>query len=334
MDFTQGFTASFYATFIDPGTWVDMERFEIVSGSISRTGSGLRQNAELVVREYDQPIDRYIRIYMDVDQEGARQHVPLFTGIASTPGDDRQDAVNSIRVQAYSPLKDAEDIKLQLGYYVPAGMNGARAIRDLLKTQKAPVEIDGEAPALEESIIAESNEDCVTMIERILQAINWKLQITGDGTIRLSEREKDPRPVVTMSPEYDVIEKNFQHGRDWFSCPNVLRVSSGDQTWTEVDNDPNSELSTVSRGREVQEAEDNVTLADNEGLIQYSKRRLKELQQRTETAAYTRRFLPEVNVDDCVRINYDELQGLFMVESQSIALTTSGQTQENVKRTI
>lgn len=334
MDFTKGYTASFHAVFIDPDTWIDKERFEIVSGSISRTGSGLRQNADLVVRQYDQPIDRYIRVYMDCDQNGARQQVPLFTGIASTPGDDRQEAVNSVRIQAYSPLKDAEDIKLPLGYYVPAGMNGARAILELLKGQKAPVEVDGEAPALEESIISEANEDSVTMIERILKAINWRLQIEGDGTLKLSAREKDPRPVFTMSPEADVIEKNYQHGRDWFNCPNVLRVSSGDQTWTEIDSDPDSELSTVSRGREVQAAEDGVTLADNEGLPQYAKRRLAELQQRTETAAYTRRFLPEVNVDDAVLLNYDGLQGLFTVESQSIALTTSGQTQENVKRTI
>lgn len=333
MDFTKGYTASFYAAFVDPDSWLDGDRLDIVSGSINRTATGLRSTADIVVREYDEPTDRYIRVYMDCEQDGDKAHVPLFTGIVSTPGENVQGPVRDVQLQAYSPLKAAEDIKLQLGDYVPAGTNGAEAIRKLLKSQKAPVEINGIAPALEEHIIAEQNENCVTFAEKILEAINWKLQIAGDGSIRLSPKEEDPEEALTISAdENDIMEQDPHRGRDWFNCPNVLRVTSGEQTWTARDDDPNSELSTVARGREVQAVEDNVTLADDEGLIQYANRRLKELQQITETASYTRRFMPDLNIGDAIRISYTQLEGKYVIEGQTISLTPGGQTSENVSR--
>lgn len=334
MDYSKGYTASFYAAYVDPGTWQDGERFELVSGSINRNAEGLRQSAELTVREYSQTTDRWIRVFMDCDQEGDRAHVPLMTGIASTPGEEHGDAATEVSLKVYSPLKAAEDIKLELGAYIPAGTNGAEAVRRLLSAQPAPVRINGEAPALDEAVIAEQNEDCVTMSDRILEAIGWQLQIDGDGTIILSEKEANPRPKLKMSPdENDIIEPGFSKERDWFNCPNVLYVSSGSQTYRATDEDPESPLSIQARGREVIQIEDNVTLAGGEGIIQYGRRRLKELQQVTETAAYTRRFIPDINVGDAVLIDYPDLQGTYIIETQSISLTTNGQTQENAERT-
>ena len=80
--------------------------------------------------------------------------------------------------------------------------------------------------------------------------------------------------------------------------------------------------------------EENVTLADNETIRKYAERRLRELQERTETASYTRRYMPEVYPDDAVSLSYSDLEGLFTIESQSITLGTSGRTKEDIKRTI
>lgn len=335
MDYTKGYKAEFYSAFLDPVTWAEQERIELVSGSVSRTNSGLRASADLTVREYDQPIDRWIRIYMDCDQNGARSHEAIFTGIVSTPGSDYNGAVSTVKLTAYSPLKAAEDIKLQLGWYVPAGRNGATVIQELLRKQPAPVEIRGTAPVLSEAIVAEQNENCLTMTEKVLSAINWKVQVAGDGRIILSPVEANPEAVLLMSAgDNDIVETSFSKGRDWFSCPNVLFATTGSATYEAVDDDPDSELSTVSRGREVQVFEENVTLADNETIRKYAERRLRELQERTETASYTRRYMPEVYPDDAVSLSYSDLEGLFTIESQSITLGTSGRTKEDVKRTI
>ena len=332
MDFTKSYKAAFYAAFLDPVTWNEQGRFEIVSGSVSRTDSGQRATAELTVREYDEPIDRWMRIYMDCDQNGSRAHEALFTGIVSTPGSEHNGAIENVKLQAYSPLKAAEDIKLQLGWYVPAGRNGAAVIRDLLKKQPAPVEVVGTAPVLSEAIVAEQNENCLSMAEKVLSSINWIMQVAGDGTIILKKASAES--VLDMGPQQDIVETTFSKGRDWFSCPNVVFATTGTASYEARDDDPESELSTVSRGREVQVFEENVTLSDNETIRKYAERRLTELQARTETASYTRRYMPDVLVGDNVRLDYGSLSGLFTVESQTITLGTAARTQEAVKRTI
>lgn len=272
---------------------------------------------------------------MDCDQDGNRAHEALFTGIASTPGSEHTGAIENIHITAYSPLKAAEDIKLQLGWYAPSGANGAKVIQKLLQNQPAPVVIDGDGELLADTIVAEQNDNCATMVDEILEAMNWKMQITGDGTIRLSEKLEIPDPVLIMGTnDNDILETSYSKGRDWFSCPNVLLASTGTETATARDDDPNSELSTVTRGREIQSVEENVQLSENENIRQYAARRLKELQVRTETVSYTRRYMPEINVGDAIRLNYNGLNGVYEVMSQSITLGTSARTQEEVKRTI
>ena len=142
-------------------------------------------------------------------------------------------------------------------------------------------------------------------------------------------------PVAIISAnKNDVIETSFSISRDWFDCPNVFKASYGDFTAIERDDDPASELSTVSRGREIWMVEESVSLEEDESLGEYAKRRLREEQTKSESASYTRRFLPEINQGDMIRINYPELQGDFYVDSQSINLGINAQTNENVYRFI
>lgn len=332
MDFSKGITSSYYAAVVNPETWEDIDRLEIVSGSINRTNTDLRQTAQLTLTDYDGTLDRWIRIYMDAKQGSEVVHVPLFTGIATSPQRDYNAGVESVTLQCYSVLKAAADVFLQKGYYIGRTNSGTASIRALLRATPAPVIIDGESEALADEIIAESNESALTLTDKILTAIGWELQIAGDGTVYVVP--KQTQPVSAFSPEKDVVGTSFTRGRDWFACPNVLRATSGDLTAVARDDDPSSELSTASRGREVWASEDSVTLQDGETIAQYARRRLKELQERTETVQYTRRFLPEVNIGDIVRLNYPQLMGGYKVTSQAITLDASGSTQENAQRTV
>lgn len=329
MDFTKGYKAAFYAAFLDPVTWSENLRFEIVSGSISRSNTGLRHSAELSVRSWDETTDRWARIYLDCDQNGERSHEALFTGIISTPSDNQTGATNEVKLRLYSPLKAAKDIKLPVGWYVPKNADGVNMVLSLLKSQPAPVEAEGLHPRLKESIIAEANENCVTMIEKILTAINWRLQIAGDGTVLLSPQPD--APTLTMSANAnDIIEVGtITKDHDFFTCPNVLTVIAGDSTYTLKDDED-----ILERGREIQVIEDSVTLADNESIIQYAVRRLKDLQEKTETIGYTRRYMPDVNISDLVKIDYEDTNGVYEVESQDITLGAGVKTNEKGRRAV
>lgn len=330
MDYTKSYTAAFYAAFLDPVSWIETgEKLKLVSGNISRTDDGLRHTASLVVRGYDETVDRWARIYMDSDQNGNRAHEALFTGIISTPDDSQNNAVIDVNLQLYSSLKAAEDIDLDLGWYVPAGANLEPVIRELMRSQPAPVFVDGTMPRLEETLVAEQNENCLTMTNTILDVINWRLQIEGDGTLVFSPKPIDP-VMVFSAEENDVVKAgSVRKQHDYFEIPNVLRATSGDNTAVVRD-----EQNINARGREITATEDNVSLTDNESITEYALRRMTELQTKTETVSYNRRYLPEVKVGDMIEAGYKDVSGRYIVTSQSFGLTPAAETSETVKREI
>ena len=329
MDWSSGYTAAFYACFVDPVTWLDIERFEITGGSVSRSEDDLKQSATLTCTDYDEQTERWVRIYMDAEQSGEVTHNALFTGMATSPSRSINGAVTERNLDCFSVLKACDDILLQRGWYVPAGKNAAIAISDLLKVTPAPVVIQGESPLIQDAIIAEDSETNLTMIDKILKAINWCIQINGDGTIVLSPIPDEPE--IKLSPQYDIVETSLDIDRDWFECPNVFRATMNEMSAIARDNDPDSPLSIVNRGREIW-AQDDADLANNETLAEYAKRMLHEAQQVSETAKYTRRFLPELNVGDIVRLDYPQIVGDYRITAQDIDLTFNGQTGEEVKR--
>lgn len=331
MDWSKGYSASYYMTMVDPVTWRDAERIELVSGSIKRQADGLMQSADVTCVNYPTGVERWVRIYLDTDQEDGNAHVPLFTGLATSPGENIDGVLRSASVQCYSVLKPAADMYLLRGWYAPAGVSGGTIIRQLLGVTNAPVVVEDNAPALQSYIIAENNETYLTMIQRILTAINWRIRIAGDGTISVEPISDEP--VATFDPfAMDVLETKIKVKADWFSCPNVFMAIDDDLTAIARDDSEASPLSTVNRGREVWAVDTSCALADNETIEEYSNRRLKEKQRIKKTAEYDRRFFPDVMPGDMIRLHYPEqnIDGAFRVASQSIALAYAATTSEVV----
>ena len=332
MNWENGFSASYYAEIVDPASWRDVRRVEITEGSVSRTGSGLRQSADLVCTDFDPDREVWIRVYLDAAQEGDVAHVPLFTGLTSVPEQAIDGTRKSYPVTCYSVLKPAEDMLLPRGWFAGQGFNGAEVAADLLEVTPAPIVVEDNAPRLMQNIIAEDGENRLTMAGKILEAINWRIRITGDGTITICPQATEISG--TFGQDRDVIEPQLKKRADWFACPNVFRAIDGDQTATVRDDDEDSMLSTVNRGREVWMEESDCDLGDNEGLEQYARRRLAEEQAYAYTVQYARRFDPDINVGDKVRLHYpgQELMDVYTVVSQSIELSHGARTSEEVQK--
>lgn len=328
MDWSRGYSANYYAARVDPVTWRDVERFEITGGSIKRSNDALRESADVKCVDHQIEVEQWIRVYLDARQDGDASHTALFTGIASTPDLNRQMSRPETALACYSVLKPVDDVLLPRGWYASAGRQGGDVLRELLAVTPAPVEIADDSPRLTESIIAEDGETHLTMVDRVLEAIDWRLRIDGDGTI-----EVVPKPleaVATFDPiENDVIEPSVNITADWYSCPNVFMAVSKDLTGVARD-DSDSPLSIKGRGREVWAYESNCDLADNENIGQYAMRRLKELQQVAKKVSYARRFFPGVVPGDIVRLHYADFDGLHTVQSQSIELSYNARTSEDV----
>lgn len=340
MDYSKGYTSSFYMTLLDPVTWTDTGRIELVSGSISRSETDLRQSASLSLLEWGLSGDRWIRIYMVSERNGDQDRIPIFTGMATSPSTHYNNGVSTVDLQAYSVLKPAQDVYLQHGWYARKNVRCEKLIRELLSGINAPIIFNStnEDNYLTDDIIAEDNETELSMIEKILKAVNWVMFIRGDGTI-VFENNHDSYsdsslPVATFSPYNDVIETSFTLDHDWFDCPNVFRATLNEMTAVARDEDPDSPLSVQNRGREIWASEDNVDLLDDVTIAEYARWKLVELQERSETVSYNRRFVPDLNVTNKVRLAYQQVSGDFIVESQTMTLGHALVTQEKIKRSV
>ena len=332
MDWSKGYSAEYYATIVDPVTWKDIQRIELVGGNIKRTSTGLRDAATLDMKTWTAPIEAYIRIYLDTAQSESYAHEALFTGLATSPGRKAYATSEDRSVDCYSVLKAADDVQLTRGWYALGGQNAGRILISLLSVVPAPVEISDNAPTLASTIIAEDGETRLSMIEKVLDAIGWRMIIKGNGTICCGPFSDVP--VATFDAvEYDIIEAPLTIKEDWYSCPNVLMAISGDMIGIARDDDQNSPLSTVRRGREVWKVEKSAALAANESIAEYANRALQEAQRIQQSVSYDRRYVPTVTIGDTVRLHYpaQDIDNNYVVSSQSITLGAGGcKTSEEV----
>lgn len=330
MIWSDGFTAKYYAAILDPVSWRETSRLEITGGSIERSTADLLESADLDATELPGNGEAWVRIWLDADQRGVT-HVPLFTGLTSAPSRDIDGHRESYKIECYSVLKPVDDILTERGYYIPADVTAPQAAARLLRTGIAPVEVEPvtNPPRLTEAVIAEDGETNLTLARKVLEAVNWRIRTDGYGTIYVEQNTTNSSAMFDANSN-DVVELQVTDEYDWYSCPNVLRAISGDLTAIARDDDPESPLSTVSRGREIWAEETSVNLGTSESLAEYARRKLKVLQSPARTVSYKRRFDPDVRVGDVVMINYPEvgINDFFRVTSQSLELTYGCRTSE------
>lgn len=334
MDWAKGFEATYYMTIVDRVTWKDVEKIKITGGSVSRSDSNLIESADVDCVNYNKG-EQWVRLWLDARQDGSdASHVALFTGLTTSPATSINGILKQNSLECYSVLKPADDVPLPKGYFVGGGANVPLLIKqELLKDSPAPVEIDGEAPPLAKTIIAENNESKLSLAVKLLMAINWRFRINGHGVIHLTS--KDNKVVDSFDAlNNDVVEPQISVDYDWYRCPNVFQAIIDGVAYVARDNDPNSVLSTVSRGREIWVTEDNPTLNSGETATQYVKRRLNEEQTAIMKVSYKRRFYPDITIGDCVNMNYPAqgVTGTFRVLSNSFDLMYGATVNEDVNR--
>lgn len=334
MNWAKGFEATYYMTLVDRDTWKDTERIEITGGSVSRSDSNLIESADIDCVSYERG-EQWVRLWLDARQDGAdASHVALFTGLATSPAVSINGMVRQNSLECYSVLKPADDVPLSRGYFVGGGTNVPDLIKqELLSDSPAPVLIDGEAPPLAKTLLAENGESKLSMAGKLLTAINWRFRISGDGTIHICP--KDNTIVASFDAfDNDVVEPQITVEQDWYACPNVFQAIIDGVAYTARDDNPNSVLSTVSRGREIWVTEENPTLNSGETATQYVNRRLREEQTAIMKVSYNRRFYPDVTIGDCVKMNYpaQKVTGTFRISSSSFSLSYGATVSEDANQ--
>ncbi|OLR55276.1 hypothetical protein BHK98_03865 [Hornefia porci] len=329
MDWSKGYSARYQLYRIDPKSWRDVEKIEIISGDIDLSSDGLLASMSLEAPELPTDREVWLRVYLDARQSGSEpERVALFTGLTGAPEVKYDHGSPTYSADLYSVLKPAQDVLLQRGWYAPAGLSGGIIARNLLKGY-APIEIAKDAPTLQSAIVAEDSETELSMAEKVVSAMGWRIRLTGAGQILI---EPNPEKVAAIfdASTFDVIETSVSVSRDWLSAPNVMRATIDDTVAVARDDSGSSPLSVKNRGREVWQEADDVSLYGTESLSEYAVRALEEAQATAEKISYNRRFVPDVGVGDIVKINYPKqnIKGRYRITSQSITLGHAGKTAE------
>lgn len=330
MDWSKGFSARYRLVKVDPSAWADTETLDFTSGNVTRDSSALMQSADVELTKSIGGYEAWIRVYLDAEQgSGNREQVPLFTGLACVPTRSLESRRETYSVECYSVLKPVNDVILDRGWFAAKGAVVVDIVRDLLKVTPAPISFEEGSPRLDTYVLAEDGETNLSMAQYLLSLISWEIFISGDGRIVLRPIQ-DRVAAMFNSIKNDVIGINITDTINWYSCPNVFRAVSDVGSAVAVDDDENSPLSIVNRGREVWMEETNCILNSGETLQAYAERRLAEEQAPVRTFSYTRRFDPNVFPGDLVDISYPaaDFNGLFRVTSQTITLGYSGEVQE------
>jgi len=328
MNWDKGFSASYIAMKVNPSTWEDEGEILITGGKIDRDiESALVESANIETTE--ELGELWIRLYLVAKQGDGAERIPLFTGLTSSPTRSLSGYNPSYSVDCFSVLTPCADRMLPRGWFAPKDGNGAAIIADLLGIAGAEVETFEGGGTLTGAIVAESGETYLSMAHKVADAIGWQIRIDGRGKIHV---EPFPDAVaIRFNDDNDVIQPNIKDTRDWYSCPNVLRVTYESYAAIARDDDPESPLSTVNRGREIW-AEEAAQLSSSAPLAAYAQQRLKELQSPAREITYTRRFMPDLRPGDLVGISYPgaEIDGTFRIKSQTVELGYGADTEETV----
>ena len=334
IDWTSTMQQTFEYYVVDPGTWTDVRKLDtVLSSSISRdSGAETLGSASISMSEILG--ECYIRIYLIAIQNGFRQKVPLGTYMIQSPRYSFDGKSKSISLDAYTPLIELKEKHPPLGYSLSINDNIMDMATLILRENvRAPIVMNKMEDTLYTNFVANLDDTWLIFLKDLIANANMQFGLDEMGRIIFTPIQdvSTLQPVWTFdASNSSILYPNFDIEHDLYGIPNEVEViySTGEASKSvKVTNDnPNSPVSTVSRGRRITYRITNPDIVgepSDEQIEDYAKRVLKSMSSIQYTVSYKHGYCP-VRVGDCVRLNY-ESAGLknvkAMVTSQSIECT-------------
>jgi hypothetical protein len=249
-------------------------------------------------------------------------------------------------MDAYTPLLELKENPPPLGYSVMKDANIMENAYLICRNHtRAPVVRTTCDIPLYADFVANTSDTWITFVSDLISNAKYRLDLDELGRILFAPKQniESMQPVWTYDDGNSSIlcpEVTVQH--DLYGIPNVVEVvySSGNAYYSArvVNDDPNSPISTVNRGREIIYRDSDPSLSGvptNAQIQEYARTLLKELSTVEYTLTYSHAYCG-TRLGDCVRLNYSRagLQNIkAQIISQSIKCTTDCIVTEKAKFT-
>lgn len=328
-------TASMQQTFeyytVDPGTWKDVKLIDTVkSSSISRDLEA-ETLGSATIDIVDSLGECYIRIYLITIQNGLKEKHPLGTFLVQTPSSSFDGKMRTVSMDAYTPLLELKESPPPLGYSILEDENIMESAYLITREHvRAPVVKPECDEKLNYDFVADPSETWISFVRDLISNAKYEFGLDELGRILFLPKQDTAslQPVWTYddSNSKSILCPDLSMDHDLYGIPNVVEVvySNGNYTYSSrvVNDDENSPISTVNRGREIIYRETNPDLAGipTEAQIdEYAEQLLRDLSSVEYTVSYTHGYCP-VRLGDCVRLNYSRA-GLNDVKAKVISQT-------------
>lgn len=333
MDYSQSYSASWRVFRVNRDTWADGERIDNAdSFKVTRTADGnLLESGNISFTGELEP--DYYRIVMTAEQGGEVERVDLATLLFDTTGGDVDYGRITVEADGHSVLYPASTTTIIAGEYAPAGVNGANYAAELLRSAiNAPVEVEGSF-TLNDHVVHEIGSNVLEAAWDVLEAGGFVIQIDGRGVVHILPRPTTPS-IVISAENLRLLKNGINYTTDISKIPNRYVVIDDNSKVIASNNDPDSSVSTVSRGYCVDEVDESPTTVNGETLTAYAERKLKEASVMTDERTYTREYAPGVNLYSIVRATIFGLEGDLRISSQTISCDHGITIQEKASREI
>lgn len=300
---------------VDPATWKEYRMLDNVkSCSITRDAEA-ETLGSATIDVTNSVGECYIRVYLVTVQNGVKERHPLGTFLVQTPSSSFDGKMQNVAMDAYTPLLELKESQPPLGYSILKNGNIMDiAYRLVREHARAPVVEAVSSTTLYYDFVADPNSDTwLSFLTDLIANAKYTFSLDEMGRILFSPKQDTAslQPVWTYNDDNSSIlypELNMDH--DLYGIPNVVEViySNGHDSYYAkvVNDDDNSPISTVNRGREiVHRVTDPDIIGDpTQNQIQaYAEGLLREMSSLEYTVTYTHAYCP-VRIGDCVRLNY------------------------------
>jgi hypothetical protein len=319
-------TFEFYT--VDPESWKDDKLItNVKSCSISRDYEA--DTLGSATFDIDESLGEcYIRVYLITIQNGVKEKHPLGTFLIQTPSLTFNGMYTDISMDAYTPLLELKEKQPPIGYYVPKNSNVMDQVCLIMRDKmRAPMVSTTADDTLYSDYVADANESWLSFLIDLAAYAKYEIILDEIGRVLFAPKQDTAslQPIWTYDDSNSSIlypEITLDH--DLYDVPNVVEIlysSSNDVFYSRVVNDdPNSPISTVKRGREIVRRITNPEMTGDptqERIDEYAKQLLEELSSLEYTISYTHGYCP-VRIGDCVRLNY-ERAGITNVKAKVIS---------------
>ena len=327
-DWSSSMTQTFEYYIVDPGTWKDTTKLTTVKSCSINRDSDTETLGSATIDITDSLGECYIRVYLITLQNGVKEKHPLGTFLVQTPSSSFNGRIRNVTMDAYTPLIELKESPPPIGYSVPKDSNIMELANRLTRENaRAPI-IEGQCnTTLFYDFVADTNDTWLSFLIDLIANAKYTYALDEMGRILFSPKQDTAslQPVWTYTDDNSsILYPDFSMQHDIYGVPNVVEVvySNGIDCYYSrvVNDDPNSPISTINRGREIiHRVTDPDIIGDptKKQIDEYAKQVLRDLSSLEYTISYTHGYCP-VRIGDCVRFNYSRA-GLTDIKAKVIS---------------